>query len=238
MDAARVMILRELLASTGWVERTRRFARALRTSTGNRGSGGLLLVGTPTEDPWHLAAHLEDESRYAGLPGLSPTLVRWSPPPGAPVHLATGLERLAGTRRGETVFVVAPDAAPERLLERVDDARRVGATILTLETGDTELRSLAHESLTVPETGLILPDSVRSRVASAQPGGVEFDEYGMASPLAVPDLSVPAVSFEAVQHLVSTAAGENVPDATGRGRTFRDRLSRLPDIVSGPAPER
>ncbi|MGH3328622.1 MAG: hypothetical protein ACRDPT_12640, partial [Streptomycetales bacterium] len=73
MDAARVAILREILAPTGWVDRTREFARALRASTS--GPGGLLLVGTPDDEPWHLAAHLDDEARYAAIPELVPTLV-------------------------------------------------------------------------------------------------------------------------------------------------------------------
>jgi hypothetical protein len=59
------------------------------------------------------------------------------------------LARLEQARRGETVFVVAPDAAGAGLLERVHDARRVGATVLALEADDAELRGLAHESLTV-----------------------------------------------------------------------------------------
>ena len=36
------------------------------------------------------------------------------------------------------------------LLERVNDARRVGATILALDAGDRELDALAHESLAAP----------------------------------------------------------------------------------------
>lgn len=147
MDAARVAILREVLASTGWVERTRDFARALRVTT--REPGGLLLVGTPTQEPWHLAAHLDDESRWHDLPELAPTLVRWSPPPGVPAHLSVGLDRIEAARRGETLFVVAPEAAPAPLLERVSDARRVGTTVLALETGDRELEGIAHEALTV-----------------------------------------------------------------------------------------
>lgn len=156
MDTARVAIVRELLASTGWVERTRSFARTLRRST--KDPGGLLLVGTPDDEPWHLAAHLDDESRYAGIPELAPTLVRWAPPPGAPAHLAVTLDRLEAARRGETVFVVAEEVAPEPLLERVSDARRVGATVLTIDAGDTELEGLAHESLTVVENDLVVPE--------------------------------------------------------------------------------
>jgi hypothetical protein len=50
------------------------------------------------------------------------------------------------------LFVVAEDSAPVPLLERVDDARRVGATILALDEGDPELDALAHEALAVPQS--------------------------------------------------------------------------------------
>ena len=56
MDAERTRRLRELLEGSGWVDRTREFAASLRRTS----AGGLLLVGTPTEEPWHLAAHLDD----------------------------------------------------------------------------------------------------------------------------------------------------------------------------------
>jgi hypothetical protein len=148
MDANQVAALRELLAQTGWLERTRRLGRALQGST--RSAGGLLVVGTPGDDPWHVTAHLEDEARLGGMQDLMPTLVRWSPPPGAPAHLRVGLERLEAARRGETLFVVAAEAAPPPLLERVNDARRVGATIVALDQGDSELEQLAHEALAVP----------------------------------------------------------------------------------------
>jgi DNA-binding MurR/RpiR family transcriptional regulator len=63
-----------------------------------------------------------------------------------------GLARLEAAQRGETLFVVADDSAPVPLLERVNDARRVGATILALDEGDPELDALAHEALAVPES--------------------------------------------------------------------------------------
>ena len=119
MDSERVRVLRELLATTGWVERTRAFATTLRRSAVT--PGGLLLVGTPSDEPWHLAAHLDDEARLTGVPELSPTLVRWSVPAQAPPHLSVTLARLEAARRDETVFVVAPEAPPEQLLERVMD---------------------------------------------------------------------------------------------------------------------
>lgn len=169
MDAARVAVLRELLGSTGWVDRTRSFARVMRRSTTT--PGGLLLVGTPEVEPWHLAAHLDDESRFSGIAELSPTLVRWSAPVDAPPHLAFTLERLEAARRGETVFVVAEDAAPENLLERVSDARKHGATVLSLDGGDAELQGLAHESLTIVQNDLVVPeltfDTVQHLVSAA-----------------------------------------------------------------------
>jgi hypothetical protein len=172
MDRARIALMRDLLAGTGWVERTRSFGQALRRAPHD--VGGLLVVGTPTEEPWHFAAHLDDEARWSDLPGLAPVLVRWSPPPNAPAHLAVGLQRLEQVARGETVFVVAPDVAPEQLLERVADARRIGATVFALDAGNTELEGLAHESLWVPgapSEGIIVPEfDVVSHLVSAAAG--------------------------------------------------------------------
>jgi hypothetical protein len=202
VDSARVLLLREALASSGWVERTREFAASLRR-VGE--PGRLLLVGTPDEEPWHLAAHLDDESRIAGLPQLSPTLVRWAPPPTAPAHLSVTMARLEAASRGETVFVVAPDAAPEPLLDRVADARRVGATILSIDDGDHELGSLVHDRLVVPSSA-----DERLVVATDVPNHIDIDT---------------------VQHLVSVAAGENVSRPS-----LRDRVARMLERMSGPAP--
>lgn len=168
VDAEQITMLREVLSTTGWLERTREFGRALRVTS--RTPGGLLLVGTPGDDPWHLAAHLDDESRLGGVPGLAPTLVRWTPPAGAPAHLRIGLERLEAARRGETLFVVAEEDAPVPLLERVDDARRTGATVLALEGGDRELRGLAHEALTVPKDETLMSFDGAQHLVSAAAG--------------------------------------------------------------------
>lgn len=202
MDVSRVMVLREVLASSGWVERTQGFARTLRRRTTE--PGGLLLVGTPEAEPWHLAAHLDDESRWSGAPQLSPTLVRYQAPQDAPMHLSVTLERLEAARRGETVFVVSEEAAPEMLLERAWDARKLGATVLSLDAGDEELHGVAHESLIVPSAS--------------------------ASVLEVPELEV--VSFDSVQHLVSVAAGEAAqsPSTT----SMRERMSKLLEHIAGP----
>ncbi len=96
-----------------------------------------------------MTAHLADESRYAGLPELAPTLVRWAPEPGAPAHLSVGLDRLRAATRAETLLVVSEARRPAELLERVHDVRRAGATVFALDQDDPELDRLAHESLPV-----------------------------------------------------------------------------------------
>jgi hypothetical protein len=222
MDADQVATLRTLLARSGWLERVRVFGRALRSST--RSPGGLLVVGTPSAEPWHLTAHLDEESRLAGIPELMPTLVRWSPPADAPPHLRVGLSRLEAARRGETLFVVSESTAPVPLLERVNDARHLGATILALDGGDPELDGLAHETLAVPPPG-------QAAQVVPPPAG-EFDEAEWARRAGL-------ITFDATQHLVSAAAGDRDegPRASGgaRGkRGLRDRLARLLDTVSGP----
>ena len=166
MDAQQVAALRALLAPTGWVERAAAFARVLRRSP--RTPGGLLVVGSPGHEPWHLAAHLDEASRFSGVPELAPTLVRWAPPPGAPPHLSVGLARLERARRGESLLVVTPEAAPDPLLERVHDARRGGATVLSLDGGDPHLAELAHEALVVePQTAPLTFDVAEHLVSAA-----------------------------------------------------------------------
>ncbi len=215
-------LLRDVLSSTGWVDRTRGFARTLRRSTD--GGAGLLLVGTPTHEPWHLAAHLDDESRYAGIPSLSPTLVRWAPPAGAPEHLAVSLDRLTAVRRGETLFVIAPDDPTEQLLERLADARRLGATLLSIDGGDGDLAGLAHDQLVVPSRGLTAVGEPSGLVVPLQLAG-----------LGDVDLALPEVSFDTVQHLVSAAAGEEsiLVTSTASRRGLRDRLARALDGIQG-----
>lgn len=215
MNAEQVATLRALLAPTGWLDRTSAFARALRRSV--RAPSGLLILGPAEEEPWHMTAHLAEESRYAGIPELAPTLVRWAPEPGAPAHLSVGLGRLAAATPEETLLVVSRGVAPERLLERVHDVRRSGATVFALDEDDPDLDGLAHESLQV-------------------------------TPGTAP------ISFEAAQHLVTAAAGEDSGPgrlsialqqaagsaggpAAGAGRGMRARLARLLDAVSGTPEE-
>ncbi|MFD5478077.1 hypothetical protein [Streptomyces hawaiiensis] len=166
MDAVRVALLREVLAGTEWLGATRRFAGALRGSVVSH-RGGLLLVGTPEYEPWHLAAHLVDEAAWSGTPELAPTLVRHGARPSDPAHLAVGLGRLEAARRGETLLVVAPEGPAAPLLERVSDARRAGATVLALGPGQGELPSLAHETLAVPDGSELDLDTVQHLVSAA-----------------------------------------------------------------------
>ncbi|MBA3743657.1 hypothetical protein [Sporichthya sp.] len=210
MDAERTRLLRELLAGTEWTRRTTEFARSLRGAKHN--AGGLLLVGTPTAEPWHLAAHLDDEARLAGLAELSPVLVRHAVPLGAPPHLAIDLSRLEAVRRGETVLLAAEDAPGEGVLERVADARRAGATVLAMDAGDGELAGLAHDRLSVG------------------PGGLVAD--GLIVPV--------GEGFEIASHLVSTAAGAPLPGRGVRARLSRalEAVSGpAPKIHDGPTDE-
>ncbi len=182
MNAEQVAALRELLAPTGWVERAATFARALRTST--RTPGGLLVIGTPAEEPWHLTAHLDEESRMGGIPELAPTLVRWSPPPDAPPHLSVTLQRLEQARRGESLLVVTPETAPDPLLERVNDARHSGAVILALDRGDPQLEGLAHEALVVGPTAAPMSFDAAQHLVSSAAGARPGREPGIRSWLA------------------------------------------------------
>lgn len=208
MNTAQVEALRTLLASSGWLERSRYFARALRARS--RTPNGLLIVGTPSFEPWHMAAHLEDESRYAGVPELAPTLIRWAPPPDAPLHLRVGIDRIERAGRAETLLVVGSDDAPDTLLERVADARKAGAAIFALDRGDDELDNLAHESLAVrPVLDPVSFDGAQHLVSMA---------VGEADP---------ASSRGAISGNV-----DSVPGDSRRGNV-RNRLARLLNAVSG-----
>ncbi|MFJ5778739.1 hypothetical protein [Streptomyces sp. NPDC093094] len=164
MDAVRVALLREVLAGTEWPAATRRFAGVLRGSVVSRG-GGLLLVGTPRYEPWHLAAHLVDEAAWSGTPELAPTLVRHAARPSDPAHLSVGPGRIGAAGRGETLLAVAPDE-DAALLERVHEARRAGVTVLALGSGG-ELEAMAHESLPVREGAELDLDTVQHLVSAA-----------------------------------------------------------------------
>lgn len=215
MDLARARLLVDVLTPSGRLDRIREFAGSLRRST--RRGGELLVVGTPDFEPWHFAAHLADEARWAHLPELEPTLVRWSVPPSAPSHLAVPLSRLEAARRGETLMVVTTERAPSPLLERIGDARKVGATILTMDGGDPELAGLAHDAL-------ILPPGVGG---SGNAGEIDGDSAGPSD-----GVEPPLLTFDLGQHVVPIAAG----DRDDLRRRTRGRLARFLEVIAGPAP--
>jgi len=218
VDAERTRVLMDLLASTGWVDAARDFAGGLRRSA-LTSSGQLLLVGTPNFEPWHFAAHLTDEAQFAGLPELTPLLVRWQVPPGASSHLAIPLQRLEIVGRGETLLVVTDEAAPDPLLERAWDARKAGATVLALDTGSEQLASVAHDSLELPTIApALLSFDAAQHIVSVAAG-----EAPASSPTGRGGAGGPGVSGSAAQ---------------GAGQRMRGRLAKLLDRLSGPPPDR
>jgi hypothetical protein len=215
MNADQVAALRDLLAPTGWLDRTRSFARALRANA--RTTEGLLIVGTPDDEPWHMTAHLADESRLSGIPELSPTLVRWAPPPQAPPHLSVGIERLESAARDETLLVVSAHCAPAALLQRLEDARKTGATIFALDQGDPELDELAHVALPVLRGAAPVSFDAAQHLVSAAAGEPDSQRRwraGRGTALAWPARTGPAAR-----------AG------------VRGRLAQLLDAVSGTPEE-
>jgi hypothetical protein len=182
MNAEQVAALRAMLAPTSWLQETTSFAASLRRSASRR--SGLLLLGTADDEPWHLSAHLGDESRYAGLPGLAPTLIRWAPEPGARAHLAVGVDQLAARSRDRTLLVVSQQAAPAELLYRVQDARRAGATVFALDSGDDDLDEIAHEALPVRPGEAPVSFEAAQHLVSVATGEAERGRRKAANPAA------------------------------------------------------
>jgi hypothetical protein len=116
-----------------------------------RTSGRLLVVGTPTFEPWHLVAHL----RSSTFADRVPALVRFSPPADAPAHLRLGLDRIAEVTGRDSVLVVAPDDPGPELLERLADARRRGSAVLALAADDA--RAMTDLTEVSQDTSLVRP---------------------------------------------------------------------------------
>ena len=79
---------------------------------------------------------------------LSPTLVRWQIDMGAPAHLSVSVDEVAHASPETTVLVI-PDGDDPGLLERVTDAHRRGARVMTIERVGSNLAECSHELLTV-----------------------------------------------------------------------------------------
>jgi hypothetical protein len=99
-------------------------------------------------------------------------------------HLRIGLERLGAAGRGEALLVVSPQAAPDPLLARVHDARRGGATILTLDRGDPQLEAMAHEALVVEAGVAPLSFDAAQHLVSAAAGARPDQGAGLRARLA------------------------------------------------------
>lgn len=117
----------------------------------SKSSGRLLIVGTPTYEPWHLVAHWQVLGDWSVS---RPTLVRHSAPPNAPTHLRAGLNALTKVARADAVLVIAPDSLGSELLERLSDARHRGTKILVLAeerhgSAPERLDSIAHDAATI-----------------------------------------------------------------------------------------
>lgn len=169
MDQATTASLRRSLRDTAWPAAARSFLGSI--ARGGHRPGNLLTIGTPDYEPWHLTAHLRDDAEVHGRDLLVPTLVRRTVPPLAPSHLRHGMERLAAAGRGSTVLVVSPLEADPDLLQRVDDARHRGCTLLALTTDDPELTALTHDALLTgdPQSAGSVPFEVVSHLVSLGP---------------------------------------------------------------------
>jgi hypothetical protein len=224
VDLTKASLLREMLTGTELGSRTTEFAHLLRRFTTR--TGGLMLFGPVDDEPWHLTAHLDDELHRAGIDDIRPALVRWSPPPDAPPHLSIGLDRLQEAGRGESLMVVAEKAPTDVLLERIDDVRRRGTTIFSIDNGNMDLASLSHESL-VPE--LLVPANFGTGWVRHQVGQ-DHDEPDQGD--AVPEETLTALreaiaGFEMTQHLVSLAVADDEAHQAGWRRRLRAFIERL-----------
>src|SRR5580700_5488508 len=88
MDSRQVAGLRRLLAGTPLEDEVVEFATDLGAAP--QPSGGLLVIGTPTHEPWHFVAHLAEAAATAHRAELAPTWIRWQPPANGASHLTVG----------------------------------------------------------------------------------------------------------------------------------------------------
>jgi hypothetical protein len=169
VNSLQVATLRRLLTGIDLDDQVVEFATTLGAAP--QPSGGLLVVGTPTHEPWHFVAHLAEEAAASRCAELAPTWVRWQPPTGGARHLAVGLDRLRHIDCHETILVIAQDPVPERLLDLVADGHKRGALVLALDRSDPDLVDLADEVLSVPVSAPVASfDLVQHVVTELAPG--------------------------------------------------------------------
>ncbi|GAA1537837.1 hypothetical protein GCM10009741_45750 [Kribbella lupini] len=225
VDLTKASLLREMLTGTELGSRTTSFAHSLRRYTTRR--GGLMLFGPPEDEPWHLTAHLDDELHRAGVEDVRPSLVRWAPPPDAPPHLAIGLDRLRDSGKGESLLIVSEANPADTLLERVEDVRRRGTTIFSIDNGNRDLASLSHESL-VPE--LLVPAGLGSWTTHPVVPDRGDEVLADREPLSEETLTAlqeAVAGFEMTQHLVSLAAADPDAGQAGWRRSLRNFIERI-----------
>lgn len=222
VDLTRAALLREILTGSELAVQTSHFAQSLRRFTTR--PSGLMLFGPADDEPWHLTAHIDEEVTRAGVPDLRPSLVRWAPPHDAPPHLAIGLDRLRDAGRGESLVVVSEHEPGASLLERVHDVRRRGATVFSIDNGDTELAALSHESLT---PRLLVPSAFDSGWTTVEHDGDAGSVSGARIDAQDIDLPEPLIPFEMTQHLVSLAVTDDEIVSTRWRRRLRGLIERV-----------
>lgn len=142
--------IKRLVRSLGDLGReARSFGNVL--GNGSRYFTKLMIVGTPSYEPWHFTAHLADEARRQGRSDLSPVLLRWQIAPGAPTHLSVSVDEVARASRDTTVLVI-PDHDDPGLLERITDAHKRGARVMAIERAGSSLAPFSHDYLAVEES--------------------------------------------------------------------------------------
>lgn len=190
--------------ATSWFGGLSGFGGTLRRSVHRQGQ--LWVVGSEADEPWHFTAHLEALARYRGVPELAPTLVRWQRPSNASAP-GISVDDMAAGGIGQTVLAISEDPDDPELLERLADAKRRGATILGLTSGDGDgMDSVAHEAHTVAAD------------ATARVGRLAM-----------------LCDFEVATHLVGvTATSVRGEGAVSRWRAWRPRHRGLPAVPDEP----
>jgi hypothetical protein len=147
MQLSQAITVARAARGSDWLGELKELAGSLRRSRAT--TGRLFVAGAPDDEPWHFTAHLENLARWRDLPQLTPTLVR-------------GGEIPAG--RGDTLLVVTETGLPDEVLQRLDDARRGGSTVLGLTAAEHGLVDVAHEAVRLDASrlargaGWLVPD--------------------------------------------------------------------------------